>query len=121
MLYGNDGDDLILGGRHNDQLFGNAGNDVLIGGVGDDVLTGGTGDDSFIFRSGDGVNRIRDFTLDDDLIGLRSVSAISDFDDLLANHVTQSGADLIITDGINLSITVENTSLTDVTAEHFLF
>ncbi|HJU06723.1 MAG TPA: calcium-binding protein, partial [Nitrospiraceae bacterium] len=47
-----------LGGR--DALYGEAGEDILIGGTGDDVLSGGPGEDTYVFRLGDGHDRIED-------------------------------------------------------------
>jgi hypothetical protein len=47
-LYGEGGNDLLVGGSGNDLLDGGAGNDVLIGRVGNDILNGGDGDDLLI-------------------------------------------------------------------------
>src|SRR5439155_9690758 len=53
-FYGQDGDDILVGGdlndlldggKGNDHLFGNAGDDTLIGGPGHDQLDGGSGND----------------------------------------------------------------------------
>lgn len=45
-LSGRSGDDTIAGGADNDQLFGGGGNDVLNGGSGDDLVRGGAGNDT---------------------------------------------------------------------------
>jgi CubicO group peptidase (beta-lactamase class C family) len=54
VLFGNQGNDRLEGGRQddvlnggagNDRLFGDRGNDLLVGGAGDDYLSGGRGDD----------------------------------------------------------------------------
>jgi Ca2+-binding RTX toxin-like protein len=45
-LYGDDGDDVLLGGELDDRLDGGAGNDCLIGNGGNDYLYGGEGADS---------------------------------------------------------------------------
>ena len=47
-LYGEDGNDLLVGGRGNDLLDGGNGADILIGGAGSDTLLGGAGDDLLI-------------------------------------------------------------------------
>jgi Ca2+-binding RTX toxin-like protein len=47
-LYGNDGNDVIIGGAGADTLYGDAGNDHLNGGAGADSLIGGTGDDYYV-------------------------------------------------------------------------
>ncbi len=75
-LAGGDGNDTIRGGADNDRLFGDNGNDglygddgndYLIGEAGSDVLAGGAGADQFVFTSFDGVDNVRDFTLEDRL------------------------------------------------------
>ncbi|EFL88196.1 tandem-95 repeat protein [Ahrensia sp. R2A130] len=44
----------------NDTILGSTGDDVLRGGVGDDVLQGNDGTDTYIYRAGDGDDRIID-------------------------------------------------------------
>ena len=44
-LYGDEGNDVLLGGSGNDILFGGEGNDVLVGGLGRNLLIGGNGSD----------------------------------------------------------------------------
>jgi Ca2+-binding RTX toxin-like protein len=79
-IKGNAGDDLLQGGKGNDRLLGGAGNDVLIGNQGRDTLIGGGGQDSFTFTSvSDGTDTINDFTLNVDLIDLRSIFSSSLF------------------------------------------
>lgn len=51
ILFGEDGNDKLFGGRGNDGLDGGAGNDKLFGGAGHDVLCGGNGND-FLFGQG---------------------------------------------------------------------
>lgn len=72
-MLGDDGNDLLQGGGGNDALFGGGGDDTLsggtgadrlVGGPGDDIMNGGTGDgspDTFLFRLGDGIDRINAF------------------------------------------------------------
>jgi streptogramin lyase/Ca2+-binding RTX toxin-like protein len=45
-LFGDEGNDQLVGGRGSDQLDGGAGNDVLVGGLGNDLLLGGDGNDT---------------------------------------------------------------------------
>jgi Ca2+-binding RTX toxin-like protein len=47
-LWGNGGDDVLVGGAGNDDLYGGEGNDVLWGEQGKDTLDGGAGDDVLI-------------------------------------------------------------------------
>jgi Ca2+-binding RTX toxin-like protein len=52
------GDDTLDGGTGDDTLYGGTGNDILEGGTGNDILEGGTGTDVYLFRRGDGNDRI---------------------------------------------------------------
>ena len=59
MTYG--GNDTLYGGSGNDVLNGGAGDDILEGGTGNDTLKGGTGNDQYIFKTGDGHDRIIEY------------------------------------------------------------
>ena len=70
-IYGNGGNDFIMTYGGNDTIYGGSGNDVLDGGAGDDILEGGTGNDTlkggsgndqYIFKTGDGHDRIIEYT-----------------------------------------------------------
>jgi Ca2+-binding RTX toxin-like protein len=62
----------LVGSNHDDQLFGNSSDNELQGGWGgNDVLTGGAGHDMFIFGRGDGMDRVTDFTVGQDVIDIR--------------------------------------------------
>jgi CubicO group peptidase (beta-lactamase class C family) len=52
QLYGGRQDDVLNGGSGNDRLKGDRGNDLLVGGSGDDHLWGGEGDDRLKGSSG---------------------------------------------------------------------
>jgi len=67
-LFGEAGNDRLLGGKARDLIFGGAGNDYLDGGDGDDVLWGGFGDDTLIGGRG--------FDLLFDFFGRNSVSDV---------------------------------------------
>ncbi|PIT56305.1 hypothetical protein BHC44_01200 [Snodgrassella alvi] len=62
LLQGDEGNDYLSGGNGNDRLYGGDGRDWLLGGKGNDYLNGGTGDDVFVFKSGDGVTTIEDYS-----------------------------------------------------------
>ena len=122
-LQGGANEDYLDGGAHNDLLEGQNGHDTLIGGVGNDTLTGGGGADQFVFADGHGADVITDFDANraSEKIDLSAVTAITDLTDLLANHMTQVGSDVVITDGSN-TITIEGVSLADMSnGDDFLF
>ncbi len=54
IIYGNAGNDTLIGGRLGDRIFGGVGNDYLSGGDGNDTLSGGAGNDTLI--GGLGIN-----------------------------------------------------------------
>ncbi|NEP16716.1 MAG: multifunctional hydrolase/phosphatase/nucleotidase, partial [Leptolyngbya sp. SIO4C1] len=64
----------ILGSAIADSLTGNAGDDLLRGGLGNDTLRGddqeGSGSDTFVLAAGEGTDKIMDFEVGTDLIGL---------------------------------------------------
>ena len=53
-MYGQVGNDRLLGGPGDDYLFGGDGDDSLQGGTGINYLDGGAGADTFVFNAGDG-------------------------------------------------------------------
>jgi hypothetical protein len=70
ILGGCEGNDTMYGGEDNDTLTGCQGDDILYGDLGNDSLIGGSGNDIFVLNSGQGFDRIADFTVGQDLIGL---------------------------------------------------
>lgn len=67
VLYGEGGDDHLIGGDGRDDLFGGEGDDVLDGGAGRDDLRGGDGDDKL--DGGSGKDDLRGNAGDDKLWG----------------------------------------------------
>jgi Ca2+-binding RTX toxin-like protein len=114
MLFGEDGDDYINGGH---------GDDYIDGGTGNDSLTGGAGADTFIFADNFGNDTITDFNVADsnEIISLRAVSEISDYDDLMENHVSQVGSDTHIDDGFGNFLILEDIQMSLLTADEFWF
>ncbi|MBL8488131.1 MAG: M10 family metallopeptidase C-terminal domain-containing protein [Rhodocyclaceae bacterium] len=55
VLWGNDGDNELTGGRANDTIVGGGGDDVLYGGGGANTLNGGFGDDIYVALETDAV------------------------------------------------------------------
>ena len=71
FLDGGSSNDSLLGGTGNDILTGGSGNDTLIGGNGADNISGGSGLDLFLYQSpNQGEDRITDFSLTEDKIGI---------------------------------------------------
>ena len=110
-LRGGKGSDLIDGGEEEDRLFGDSGNDTLAGGAGndtltggenDDLLTGGGGVDVFVFQDGWGKDTVSDFSANDnEKIDLSALTNITDFADLVANHLQTKNGFAEIFDGPN--------------------
>lgn len=117
ILYGDAGNDTLLGGQGIDNLFGGDNNDRLDGGIGSDDLTGGAGRDVFVFATGTGVDRVKDFTNNLDTMDF-TASAANSFADIQA-HMSQVGADVVIAIGADVFI-IENTNIGLLDAGDFL-
>lgn len=105
-------------------LIGNSAANVIDGGAGNDRLTGGGDADTFVFRTGSRQDVVTDFTVAGtahDVIDLRGLTAVTDFTDLVANHLTQSGTTALITAGNGDVLALMNVTAADLTADHFLF
>ncbi|MEL7098615.1 MAG: calcium-binding protein [Pseudomonadota bacterium] len=123
-MLGGDGLDLLSGGAGNDNIVGGAGRDTINGGTDDDRLAGNQGADIFVFNGAFGNDTIRDFNInrDEEKIDLSAVAAITDFTDLMDNHVDDSSGLVVISDGLGNSITLERiTDDTLLEAGDFLF
>ncbi|MEG3843595.1 Ig-like domain-containing protein, partial [Microcoleus sp. herbarium14] len=70
ILGGCEGNDTLYGGEDNDTLLGGKGDDILYGDLGNDSLIGGSGNDIFVLKADRGFDRIADFTVGQDSIGL---------------------------------------------------
>uniref|UniRef100_UPI002ED8D3F5 calcium-binding protein n=1 Tax=Enterobacterales TaxID=91347 RepID=UPI002ED8D3F5 len=89
-LYGGKGNDSLDGGTGDDRLNGESGNDILDGGTGNDSLSGGDGSDRYIFRIGDGQDRVAD-------TGRNAVNTlVFEGADLTQALIEKSGNDLLI-------------------------
>ena len=128
-VHGGRGDDVLRGQGGNDALFGDRGDDVLDGGVGGldkDVLTGGRGSDTFVFLANYGQDTITDFGRGHDRIEL-SLADFKSFADV-QQAWQQVGDDVVITPSepkidtdVAQTLTIENTTIADLTAQDFLF
>jgi len=81
-LTGNNGDNILNGNSGDNKLSGGDGIDILWGHGGNDILTGGDDVDLFYFAAKSGVDKILDFTINEDEIRLVKIAGIDDFDDL---------------------------------------
>ena len=106
-ITGNIGDDILNGNRGSDRLQGGDGDDLLRGGRGSDILKGDSnrqanrrGRDTFVLAVGEGTDRIRDFRLGEDVIGLAdglNVNRLS----FEGERITVGNETLAILNGIN--------------------
>ena len=122
ILFGGGGNNTLDGGDGNDVIRGFAGFDKITGGAGNDTLTGDFNADTFIFANGFGKDVITDFDEfnNSEKINLAAVTNITDFADLTANHLTQVGANAVITDGAD-TITILSANIADLDANDFIF
>lgn len=110
--WGGQGDDIVLGERGRDVLDGGQGDDTLAGGADDDLLRGGAGNDCFVYRAGDGLDRILDFdAAGGDVIrlevgpgGLLDGVPIGGFDDIADRLFDIPGGVLLSLDGQGIVI-----------------
>jgi ELWxxDGT repeat protein len=99
-LWGGNGNDILRARSGDDILTGGSDNDLLDGGIGNDTLDGLSGDDIFVLKSGAGSDRILDFNLGSDRLGLAKGLQ---FDDLsFVGQTILAGEEVLVTlDGIN--------------------
>ncbi len=120
-LTGDSGEDEIRGGSGKDFIKGGSQGDLIDGGSGNDTLDGGSGSDTFVFS--EDKDEVRDFDANDDneKIDLSAVASIDDFSDLSDDHMTQDGNHVVIDDLSGNTMTLRNTTLSDLDALDFIF
>jgi len=110
----------ITGNHGDNTLTGMAGSDTLHGGQGNDLLVGGVGKDVFVFATHDGHDTISDFKAGTDHVDLTGQNVISDFNDLVNNHVSASNGNLVIHMGTD-TLTLQHTQVGELNVNDFSF
>lgn len=123
VLKGCKGNDIIMGAEGADKVCGNWGHDLLNGGPGDDILRGGRGQDTFMFIEGTGHDKICDFNPMSafERIDVSWMPSLTGYNDLLHNHMTQEGEDVVIDAGDGDMLTLVGIHIDDLDASDFLF
>ncbi|MGR3375002.1 MAG: M10 family metallopeptidase C-terminal domain-containing protein [Pseudooceanicola nanhaiensis] len=104
----------LRGMAGNDTIMGGDGGDVLYGGAGNDLLSGEAGSDRFVFEDGFGDDTVTDFdAVNAEDIDLSAVTNITDFTDLVINHLANIGGFAQIFDGGN-TILLQGVAFADV-------
>ena len=108
--------DHLIGEGSSNVIDGGAGDDTLEGGGGHDRIDGGEGSDIFVFRDNFDRDTLSDFDAldDDEKIDFSDLSSITDFADLVANHMTQTGGHVTINAGGGHIVTLRNTDINDL-------
>ena len=106
ILLGDAGNDSLNGGDGADKLYGGAGKDTLWGGAGNDSLYGGAGNDTFIYKPGEGTDKIFDYASGDVLTILKSNGSSGG----TFTKSKFSGGELTLTISGGGSVTFENAS-----------
>ena len=124
-------DMVLTGGANHDDLFGFGGNDtlsgggnsdILTGGQGNDTLTGGAGDDRFVFKFGDGLDVVTDFSpgaASGDLIDLHGYGVTSFAS--LQSLMTQVGGDTLIAFDDQNHILLQGVLMSQLNSGDFVF
>jgi hypothetical protein len=109
-----------VGATAADKINGGEGKDFILGRLKRDILSEGQGSDTCLFKTGDDLDKITDFTFGpqgDTLIfaGNATVTSVANL------KITQSGADLLIRYDVNSTAILQNHTLADVNATNFQF
>lgn len=119
-IYGGDQRDGLHGQDGDDRMFGGADNDTIDGGDGEDRYHGGQGADTFVFTADGEEDRINDFEDGVDVIDVSAFALAGGFADIQAG-ATQDGDDVYIDLGGGDVIKLNDTLLSEVTEDDFIF
>jgi VCBS repeat-containing protein len=114
--------DTLIGTSGDDRILGLANKDNLDGRGGDDILKGGKHADIFVFGADYGRDTIVDFKPEDgDRIDLSDAVGITNFNDLMRNHIEDVGKNLVITADDGSMLVLRRVDLDDLDRDSFLF
>ena len=119
-VVGGEGNDTISGGSDVDIISGRAGNDRISGDGENDILNGGSGADTFVFRTGDGMDVVEDFSSNDGDLVEFDVAGVSSFAELQA-FMSESGGHTIIEFSIGEGVQLSNVELASLQTDDFRF
>ena len=101
-------------------IVGDKVNQVIDGGMGNDVLTGGGGHDTFVFDADSGHDVITDFVPGEgSVVRLAGYAQFTSFAEV-QRHLSQQGADTVLTMDAADSVTFRNTTVSAFSAADFL-
>jgi hypothetical protein len=109
----------LTGDSENDTLVGGAGDDTFTAGTGNDLFYGNGGSNTFVFGPGSGKDTIADFQPTQDTIQF-NLALFANYAAVLQD-TTQMGANTVIQDDANSSVTLENVVASSLTANNFHF
>jgi Ca2+-binding RTX toxin-like protein len=115
-ITGGNGNETITVGNGNNTIAGGNGNDNVTVGTGNNMVSGGSGNDTFVFKPGFGNDVIADFSHGDHV----------EFDGVFADFTAiqaamhQSGADTVISLGVDHSVTLDHVNVTSLHASDFV-
>lgn len=123
--FGDDGENLLIGNAGNNRFSANGGEDRLRGGKGNDIYSLGDASDTLFFKTGDGRDVVLDFVTlggaDPDIIDLSGVKSVKNFNDLIENHTTQVGDDVLLDFGGGDQILLKERETDQLGNTHFAF
>ncbi len=123
LLFGVSGQNTMSGNGGNDLLFAISGRNEMSGDAGNDSLFGGVDTDLFIFSDNDDIDHVYGFdpSSTGDVVVLTDVMAITDYADLVGNHMVQQDADVVIDDHAGTAVILVDMTLDQLEPGDFLF
>lgn len=124
-VVGLDGNDAAYSGKGADEFNGGTGDDIFVAGGGNDIFIGSSGNDTYVAARNTGIDRFEDFEIDRrniDVIDLSGVKGISNFQDLIDNHIKTDNGEAYIDMGVQGALSFTSAGEVDrLTEANFLF